>query len=449
MHKYLFRNRILTIPLFCFLFLLCSCNKTSIVKENAEKHLISILSEKLKDPSSLKINDIVHVFTNDSLAIIHTNINAKNSLGLDVVGNYEYIYIDLDTIKYEAIHAKSNDSIFLSKIEYNKTKEGMIYDSLSYEDGMYYLAASYINNYGHVIGDKSHDQKVNITLPTKTGKWLLNYFINDFGEKTNEKYLSLVGHGFFSNSATTNSKLSAILIVSKNKYMIRLVEYDSYVVKDSEDCIFKIKDSDGFIYEDSFNNSKDGFLTCSSYGDLKFSKFSDLLRKGGNIIFSGTMGHYSKSEYVFSFNTDGFESAYNYLFSKEDYEKFNYEKKFIENLKRKDSSVKTTKSGLSYKIYDEGVGPKATDKDFVKVIYVGKLIDDTVFDDSKGEAREFPISGVVPGFAEGLKLLGKGGKATFYIPGELGYGIEGQPIAGIGSNATLIFDVEVTDIVKY
>ena len=94
----------------------------------------------------------------------------------------------------------------------------------------------------------------------------------------------------------------------------------------------------------------------------------------------------------------------------------------------------------------EGVGEKATDDDFVKVKYVGKLINDTVFDDSKGEAREFPVKGVVPGFAEGLKLLGKGGKATLYIPGKLGYGVQGQPAAGIGPNQMLVFEVEITEI---
>lgn len=121
---------------------------------------------------------------------------------------------------------------------------------------------------------------------------------------------------------------------------------------------------------------------------------------------------------------------------------------FINSKKQEDPEIKTTESGLSYKIINEGEGEKATDEDYVKVIYVGKLINDTVFDDSKGEAREFPVRGVVPGFAEGLKLLGKGGKAILYIPGKLGYGVQGQPAAGIGRNQMLVFEVEVTEINK-
>ena len=119
---------------------------------------------------------------------------------------------------------------------------------------------------------------------------------------------------------------------------------------------------------------------------------------------------------------------------------------FINKKKQEDPEIKTTASGLSYKIINEGAGDKAVDSSFVKVKYVGKLINDTVFDDSKGEAREFPVRGVVPGFSEGLKLLGKGGKAIFYIPGKLGYGVQGQPAAGIGPNQTLVFEVEVTEI---
>ena len=119
---------------------------------------------------------------------------------------------------------------------------------------------------------------------------------------------------------------------------------------------------------------------------------------------------------------------------------------FINKKKQEDAEIKTTASGLSYKIINEGEGAKATDNDYVKVIYKGSLIDGTVFDDSNGEAREFPVSGVVSGFAEGIKLLGKGGKAILYIPGKLAYGAQGQPYAGIGPNQMLIFEVEVTDI---
>ena len=121
---------------------------------------------------------------------------------------------------------------------------------------------------------------------------------------------------------------------------------------------------------------------------------------------------------------------------------------FINKKKQENPEIKTTASGLSYKIIYEGEGAKVSANDYVKVIYKGSLIDGTVFDDSKGEARGFNVSGVVPGFAEGLQLLGKGGKAILYIPGKLGYGVQGQSYAGIGPNQTLVFEVEIVEIVE-
>lgn len=121
-------------------------------------------------------------------------------------------------------------------------------------------------------------------------------------------------------------------------------------------------------------------------------------------------------------------------------------KKFVEELQAKDSEVKATESGLVYKIENPGEGEKVGDNAKVQVKYVGKHLNGEEFDSSKGEAVSFNVQGVVPGFREGLQLLGKGGKATLYIPGNLAYGANGQPQAGIGPNEMLVFDVEVVDI---
>jgi len=109
--------------------------------------------------------------------------------------------------------------------------------------------------------------------------------------------------------------------------------------------------------------------------------------------------------------------------------------------------VKTTASGLQYKITKEGSGksPKATDT--VVVHYKGTTIDGKEFDSSfkRGEPATFPLNRVIPGWTEGLQLLKEGGKATLYIPSELAYGSRG---AGgvIGPDEALIFDVELIKI---
>ncbi|MDE6266630.1 MAG: FKBP-type peptidyl-prolyl cis-trans isomerase [Muribaculaceae bacterium] len=119
---------------------------------------------------------------------------------------------------------------------------------------------------------------------------------------------------------------------------------------------------------------------------------------------------------------------------------------FVAELKKNDAEVKTTESGLSYKVTEAGDATRAGDDDVVSVIYTGKHTNGEVFDSSDGEPVKFQLGHVVPGFAEGLKLIGKGGKATLYIPGVLAYGANGNAMAGIGPNEMLVFEVELTDI---
>ncbi len=122
-------------------------------------------------------------------------------------------------------------------------------------------------------------------------------------------------------------------------------------------------------------------------------------------------------------------------------------KKFLEeNGKRK--GVTTTPSGLQYEVLKEGTGKKPTADNTVKVHYHGTLVDGKVFDSSvdRGEPIEFPLNGVIKGWTEGVQLMPIGSKFKFVIPADLAYGQNGPP--GIGSNSTLIFEVELLDITK-
>ena len=144
--------------------------------------------------------------------------------------------------------------------------------------------------------------------------------------------------------------------------------------------------------------------------------------------------------------------------------------------KEKGFGVKKTESGLLYKVVKAGDMEKAAkaDEDVVKVHYVGKLQDGTVFDASRFENRskeqqemirlqqpslfdekgklieedepiEFPLNRVIAGWTEGMKLVGPGGKIKLYIPAELAYGRRG---AGqlIGPNEALEFEVELIEV---
>ncbi len=122
--------------------------------------------------------------------------------------------------------------------------------------------------------------------------------------------------------------------------------------------------------------------------------------------------------------------------------------KFMEENKGK-PGVKTLDSGLQYQEITAGAGdsPKETDK--VKVHYRGTLIDGKQFDSSydRGEPATFGVKGVIPGFSEALMLMKPGSKWKVFIPSDLGYGARGAG-SNIGPNETLIFDLELMEIVK-
>lgn len=117
-----------------------------------------------------------------------------------------------------------------------------------------------------------------------------------------------------------------------------------------------------------------------------------------------------------------------------------------ENAKKE--GVKTTASGLQYKVIKEGEGksPKATDT--VSVHYRGTLLDGTEFDSSykRNEPTQFPLNRVIKGWTEGVQLMKEGAKYQFFIPSQLAYGERGTPGGPIGPNETLIFEIELLKV---
>lgn len=129
----------------------------------------------------------------------------------------------------------------------------------------------------------------------------------------------------------------------------------------------------------------------------------------------------------------------------------------------KQKGVHKTASGLLYRIETPGdMNVKANkDYDVVKAVYTGRTRDGKVFDsnrwadmseerrkmakDGKDSPIEFPLNRVIKGWTEGMKLVGKGGRITLWIPAELAYGTRGAG-QDIGPNEALCFDVELIDV---
>lgn len=113
-----------------------------------------------------------------------------------------------------------------------------------------------------------------------------------------------------------------------------------------------------------------------------------------------------------------------------------------ENAKK--DGVKTTASGLQYKVITQGSGATPTQSDKVSVHYSGTLIDGTEFDSSyrRGEPAAFGVTQVIPGWTEALMLMPEGSKWEIYVPSQLAYGVGGSA-PKIGPNSTLIFEIEL------
>lgn len=289
------------------------------MESTARKQMETTLKEVAKDPASVKVSNVETKFANDSLCILNADFTAKNALGEEVRERCEYVYVSSNGKQYEAYQeiSSNDDCVFQTEEQYNKDKKGKIYESLPYADGLRYLSVVFVNTNGREAGVKEGNH-FSIPVPTGTGAWQLNSSMDEFGEKGNAKYLYLVGKGNFSNSAATGEELTAVLFVEKSElFAVRLLEYDSNIVKNDGFYDCKIKDSNGDIYEFEFANDED-------YGDLHLfgmDKSKDLnnmqkiLNCGGVITVSikEKYAYSTPSVYLFKIDVSGYTKAKKFL----------------------------------------------------------------------------------------------------------------------------------------
>ncbi len=122
------------------------------------------------------------------------------------------------------------------------------------------------------------------------------------------------------------------------------------------------------------------------------------------------------------------------------------EEYLAQNAEREEITV--TESGLQYEVVSQGEGEVPTLNSTVRVLYHGTLLDGSVFDSSydRGQPAEFPVSGVIKGWTEALQFMKTVTKLKLHVPAELAYGEQGAGGA-IGPHSTLVFDVELLDII--
>jgi FKBP-type peptidyl-prolyl cis-trans isomerase FklB len=134
---------------------------------------------------------------------------------------------------------------------------------------------------------------------------------------------------------------------------------------------------------------------------------------------------------------------------KNEYKDYIAENKAFLDANSKKDSVVTLPSGLQYIVLHEGKGNKPATSDRIKVHYTGTLIDGTIFDSSyqRNQPAEFNVGEVIPGWTEAMQLMSVGSKWRIFIPENLAYGSQSPQGSAIKPFSTLIFEVELLDIV--
>ena len=123
----------------------------------------------------------------------------------------------------------------------------------------------------------------------------------------------------------------------------------------------------------------------------------------------------------------------------------------LEKVEEMFPNAKRTSTSLRYVMHQEGAGENAKTGDLVDVLYVGKLLDGTVFDQTQDPEKPFSFrlgrGNVIQGWEQGIQLMRPGSKMTLVVPYELAYGTRGQP-PKIPRRATLVFEIELIRIHK-
>lgn len=191
------------------------------------------------------------------------------------------------------------------------------------------------------------------------------------------------------------------------------------------------------------------FIKGYDFGEVNYAQI-----KNGMQDFVNAKGDMRDPDFgeQFKINPDQINDLFNrYLEQRHNYKllvnKENGEKFLAKNKTAK--GVVETESGLQYRIIEEGSEVHPATVDTVWVRYEGKTLDGEVFDKVADDAEpvRFVLNSVVPGWTEGLQLVGEGGEIELFIPANLAYGERGNQ--GIEPNSTLIFNVKLDKVGKF
>ena len=448
-------KKLLFFLLLCITMVSCQSSK---LKSEAQKQMVLTLKEAAKDPSSMKLSNMEVVYNDDSLCIIHVDYTGKNGLGNEISSKMEYVMLSYKDKYYEGfqeLNSNNDEKVYCTKEEFEKNKKGQIYEKLSYESALYYLAAVFINTQGREAGVKD-GESFSIPVPTGTGSWQIGTFTDEFGQKTNDNFLFLEGSGVFSNSATTNSRLLAAIYVtgSDDDVSILLGEYGSSIVKTSDTYDVHVKDSKGQLFDMTMEGDPNTGRLTPVYYDYDRATMTHVLNSNGFVFFSikERESYGTASTYVFKVNMTGYAKAKEYCTALK-MQAYANEPNFVANKEyvkkiSKNSAYKNV-GGVYCKVIKQGKGTIPTEESMVRVHYEGRTIEGKVFDSSyqRGESVDLRANQVIKGMTEALVHMPVGSVWEVVIPSELAYGEREQ--GEIKPFSTLIFKLELLKCYSY
>lgn len=251
----------------------------------------------------------------------HNKVVAQRDSLIAVVSNLELVIDELRNGEGRVVGLienmiSSGDYIgALSKIELLRSKHPESMKIIEYDSKMTSLKSK--ANAQQAAIDKHVRDSIRMANLGNLGIWKINYFVDDFGEPTNEGYITTEDpiYGTFSNTATQDSRLRVrFIIAGKKSVAIKLFEYDgNNPVKGYEDSYkVLVQDKDGKRYELYASNWDSDRLTFSSYGNNSDAeKFHNILMQGGNIKVRIIDRDRSSTQYNFTINNaDWYENAY-------------------------------------------------------------------------------------------------------------------------------------------
>lgn len=303
-------NKLILGLLVMCLMIIGGCTDNKLSTENrAKKQLELAMAEFANDPSSVELSNIQTVWSGDSAVIFHLDVSGNNGLGNRISNKMEYVYSINDGKEYELLWSLTDDCVFQDLATWETTKDENIYKNLTYNDAMLYRVYHNINKFGKQIGEKDENLRVRIPLPTNTGDWDLGFAKDKFGDKTEEKFLRLSCNGVFSNSATTNSSLLAFIFVYKSHISLRLIEYDTRVVKDMGYYKVRIKGNAGREYPEMTFFNANGDLGPENLDESTYKELLSILENNHTLYFNIIDPNYSISEYQFKAYPTGLKEA--------------------------------------------------------------------------------------------------------------------------------------------